>query len=333
MMVMLQAHVPGYHKPIWFKKSMITNIIALRNLIQQYHVMYDSINETFMVHQESHGKPNMQFWMHSSGLHYFDPRDESFTFINTITENMKQFTKQQIQRAEVARSLYAKLSYPSMKDFKWVVQSNQIKDCPVTVQDIDITTKVWGKDMAALKGKTTRHKPLPVAMNLVKIPKELLKLHKEVFLMADIFFVNKIPFFLTLSHMIYFMAVNHLTNRTMSKIFKAFKEIYQYYLHQGFCITTMHMDGEFKPLKLLIEALPGGPHVNLASMNEHVPEIEQCIRVIKEHARATHHSMPFSRIPKLLVIHIVLKSIKLLNFFPSKGGLSDTLSPKTIMSG
>ena len=187
---------------------------------------------------------------------------------------MKQFTKQQIQCTEVARSLYAKLSYPSMKDFKWVVQSNQIKDCPVTVQDIDIATKVWGKDVAALKGKTTRHKPLPVAMNLVKIPKELLKLHKEVFLTADIFFVNKIPFFLMLSHTIYFTAVNHLANRTMSAIFKAFKEIYQYYLHQGFCITTMHVDGEFEPLKLLIEALPGGLHVNLASTNEHVPEIE-----------------------------------------------------------
>ena len=161
-----------------------------------------------------------------------------------------------------------------MKDFKWVIQSNQIKDCPVTVQDIDVATKIWGKDVAALKGKTTRCKPLPVARNLVKIPKELLKLHKEVFLMADIFFINKIPFFIMLSHMIYFMAVNHLANRTMSKIFKAFKEIYQYYLHQGFCITTMHADGKFEPLKLLIEALPGGPRVNLASTNEHVPEIE-----------------------------------------------------------
>jgi hypothetical protein len=76
--------------------------------------------------------------MHSSGLHYFDPRDESFTFINTIAENMKQFTKQQIQHAEVARSLYAKLSYPSMRDFKWVVQSNHFKDCPVTVQNINV---------------------------------------------------------------------------------------------------------------------------------------------------------------------------------------------------
>jgi hypothetical protein len=49
--------------------------------------------------------------------------------------------------------------------------------------------------------------------------------------MVDIFFINKIPFFLTLSHMIYFTAVNHLANKIMSEIFKAFEEIYQYYLH------------------------------------------------------------------------------------------------------
>jgi hypothetical protein len=54
----------------------------------------------------------------------------------------------------------------------------------------------------------------------------------------------------------------------------SFKEIYKYYLHQGFCITTVHADWEFAPLKILIESLPGGPLVNLASPNEHVPEIE-----------------------------------------------------------
>jgi hypothetical protein len=54
----------------------------------------------------------------------------------------------------------------------------------------------------------------------------------------------------------------------------AFKAIYQYYLQCGFCITTVCADGEFAPLKVLIKSLPGGPMVNLASPNEHVPEIE-----------------------------------------------------------
>jgi hypothetical protein len=52
------------------------------------------------------------------------------------------------------------------------------------------------------------------------------------------------------------------------------KEIYQYYLQCGFRITMVHADREFAPLKVLIESLPGGPMVNLASPNEHVPEIE-----------------------------------------------------------
>jgi len=70
------------------------------------------------------------------------------------------------------------------------------------------------------------------------------------------------------------MTTNHLANHTVPEIFKAFKEIYQYYLQRGFHITTVRADGKFEPLAALIAALPGGPMVNLASANEHVPEIE-----------------------------------------------------------
>ena len=38
-------------------------------------------------------------------------------------------------------------------------------------------------------------------------------------------------------------------------------------------------------------------------------------------------------IPKLSTIHIVFQTVKLLNLFLKKGGIYDTLSPKTIMSG
>jgi hypothetical protein len=204
------------------------------------------------------------------------------TFVNTVSENKEGFTKRQIKSAELARTLYKTLSYPSMKDFKWVIQSNQIKDCPVTVQDIDMARKIWGKNITALKGKTTRSKSIPVARDYVKVPMELMKLHKEVFLTTAIFFVNNIPFFLTLSRKIFFTAVNHLADRTVPQIFKAFKEIYQYYPQRGFHIKTVHADGEFAPLNPLIESMPGGSMVNLASANEHVPDIERRIRVVKE---------------------------------------------------
>jgi hypothetical protein len=66
--------------------------------------------------------------------------------------------------------------------------------------------------------------------------------------------------------------------------------------------------------------------VNLASANEHIPDIEWRIRVVKERCQVNRHSLPFERITKLM-------TIQLLTFFSTKGGVSDTLSPKTIMSG
>jgi hypothetical protein len=203
----------------------------------------------------------------------------------------------------------------------------------VNIQDIYVATNSWGKNITVLKGKTNWSKPHPVARDYVKVPNELLKLHKEVLLTTDIFFVNNIPFFLTLSRKIVFTAVNHLTDRTVPQKFNDFKEMYQYYLHRGFHITTVHADGECAPLKTLTEAMPGGPMVNSASANEHVPEFERRIQVVKERFRATRHSLPFHTIPKLTKIYIVLNFLKLLNFFPTKGGVSDTLSPKTIISG
>jgi hypothetical protein len=283
MEVKHQADMKGYHKLVWYNEKAITNNLALSNAIKQYRVTYDSNDKMFIVHRQSHGLPNMEFRRHQSGLHYYDPRNAELTFISTVSGNKEGFTKRHIESGEVARTLYATLSYPSWKDFNWIIQSIRIKDCPVTIEDADVALKIWGKNIAALKGKTTRCKPIPVVRDFVKVPHEVLNLHKEVFLTADNFFVNRIPFFLTLSRKICFTAINHLGNRTVPEMLRAFKAIYQYYLHCGFCITTVHADEEFTPLATLIASMPWGPSLT----NEHVPEIERRIRVVKERCRAT----------------------------------------------
>ena len=55
--------------------------------------------------------------------------------------------------------------------------------------------------------------------------------------------------------------------------------------------------------------------------------------MVKERCIATQHDIPFQRMPKLLTTHIFLKTEKIINLFPMKGVKSDSLSPKTIMSG
>jgi hypothetical protein len=186
MTVKHKAKMAGYPRDVWFDKKAITNILALSNVIKQYRVTYDSDDRMFVVHREAAGKPNMEFRMHESGLHFYDPSDDEFNFVHTVSGNKDGFTQRQIKASELARALYATLSNPYWNDFKWIIRSNQIMDCPVTVQDVENAFKLWGKNVAALKGKTPRSKPHPVTEDLVKVPTELLKLHKNAFLTVDV---------------------------------------------------------------------------------------------------------------------------------------------------
>lgn len=139
----------------------------------------------FVPHCGTENKPNMEFRMHQSSLHCFDPRDKAFVFLDTVSGHKEGFSQREVKGAQQAKTLHAKLGHPSAKDFKWVIQSDQIKDCPATAQDVETSHEIWGKNVAALKGKTTRKKPIHVARDFMKIPKEPLKLHKEVFLTAN----------------------------------------------------------------------------------------------------------------------------------------------------
>ena len=140
-----------------------------------------------------------------------------------------------------------------MKDFKWVILSNQIKDCPVTSADVEIANTIWGKNIAALKGKTTRTKPDPVAGNPLRVPKEFMKLHRDVYLTADVFFVNGIIFFISLSRKVDFPAVSHIPSRNIETIFKSFKSIYRFYIQRGFRIIIVHADGEHSSMTCLVD--------------------------------------------------------------------------------
>ena len=186
------------------------------------------------------------------------------------------------------------------------------------VQDIDIVHNIWGKDIEALNGKTTGKKPIHVAGDIVKIPKEIVNLHEEIFMTAGMFLVNGIPFIL-LSLNITFTAVIHPEYRKSIKIFKSSNEIYMYDLKRVFQIKTLHVYGEFEPIQALIKYMSGVPRVYIASNSEHVQNEERRIQVEKESIRYITHSLPFNKVSKIFLINLVFQAIKIMNHFPVKG--------------
>ena len=60
-------------------------------------------------------------------------------------------------------------------------------------------------------------------MDYIDVPRDFLKLHNFVTLMADIMFVNGAPFLIAVSCGIKFVMVKHITTHTDKKLSKYFK--------------------------------------------------------------------------------------------------------------
>jgi len=117
----------------------------------------------------------------------------------TIDDKKSFDSDRQIVRAKRARVLMHTLGCPSVADLKRIIKLNDIKDCPVTVEDIILAEKIFGPDVASIKGKTVRQTPTHVVADIIEIPRELIASQEEVELCIDTFFITHLPFLATIS--------------------------------------------------------------------------------------------------------------------------------------
>ena len=65
------------------------------------------------------------------------------------------------------------IGYPSVQDYKDMVRSSMIMNCPTTTRDIENDNTIFGRDIHTLKGKTVRKQPSTVVSDYVEIPEEI----------------------------------------------------------------------------------------------------------------------------------------------------------------
>jgi hypothetical protein len=329
-----KCKIPGYKYQVWFSSKAITNIICLKNLIKCYRVTHDSeIDTTFVVHRSAFGLPNLLFEMHPCGLHVCYPKKMGqFGFVQTVEDNMKLFSKRQVAGARKARELYKKLIYPSTADFRAIVSAGGVPGSDVTLDDVKAAEVIWGHSVLKLKGNMTRYNAKRTVQSIIKVPSELIKLHREVELAIKCFFVNKHVFFTTYSTKICFTTVNHLSNRTKKVIWAALHVTYKMYLLRGFKIVVIRGDQEFASISELVVGLPTTPRLDWAAASQHCGLIERNIQFLKEKVRSLRHSLPYERVPAIMIVRMVLHVVKFVNGFPRKGGVKLYI-PGEIMTG
>ena len=73
--------------------------------------------------------------------------------------------------------------------------------------------------------------------------------------------------------------------------------------------------------------------LNTVANNEHVPEVERYICTLKEQTHATYNTLPFKKMSSHLIIKMVYVANLWLNMFLHPNGISQTMSPRTILTG
>ena len=148
-----------------------------------------------------------------------------FGVVQTVEDNMKLFSKRQVDGSRKARELYKKLIYPLTADFRAII----IPGSDVTLDEVKAAEVIWSHSVLKMKGNMTHSNAKRTAQSMVKVPSELIRLH-IVELGIDCFFVNKHVFFTTYSTKICFTTVTHLSNRTKEVIWVALQATNQMYL-------------------------------------------------------------------------------------------------------
>jgi hypothetical protein len=263
---------------VWYSDSAITNILSLSRVKKKIPITYDSKNdiEFHVIKPDKH----VVLKESASGLYYHDTANREFLMLNataatigTIKANREGFTDRNYERAKRARKALALVGYPSSKDFKHMVSSNMITNCPVTSKDVANANTIFGPDLATLKGKTVRITPPPVATDYVQIPNEIMSLNHNVTLAIDIMFVNGLPFLVSISRKIKFTTVEYLIGRKQHHLVNSIKKIVNLYKQRGFTIETALMDREFECLRGDLPEL----NLNTTAASEHVPDVERQI--------------------------------------------------------
>jgi len=247
--------------------------------------------------------------------------------VTMVRGNLEGYTRHEIEKAKEARRLQGMIGNPTKKELEGMVREDIIANCLATVQ-VHKANRIFGPDLANLRGKMTRKKTEHSRVDYIKIPRDFVNMHKYVTLVADVVFVNGLPFLVILSRGISLVTIEYLPSQTAKRLALTLERMMKVYTRGSSVVQTMMMDMEFEKLADLLPNVI----INTTAAQEHYGEIERKIRMIKERARGMVNTLPYPQLPRLMTIELMHFCVMWMNAFPVKSGVSEKWSPGELIS-
>ena len=121
------------------------------------------------------------------------------------------------------------MGYTSIKDDNNIVKISAKTNCPVTIEDNDISKNIFGPNIYTLKRNTIRTKPKVVVNYYIDIPQEFKNTHQNIEFFSNITYMQGHMFIITISKIIKFISVQDITDRNIPILNKAFDKTFRVY--------------------------------------------------------------------------------------------------------
>ena len=338
----MEGDMPGWFT-VYVNQASLLNILALADVVKRFKVTMDTSKEDAIIVHISDSK-ELKFERMKNGLYIWKPFNNNnantnnkkvspYSFLTLVEANKENFTRREIKGADDARKLYINLGLPGYKSFFKALESNAIRDCPITVDDAKRYLHIYGPEVAKLKGSTTRKKPSKIGEYLpVQIPKTIMDHHNTDVLNMDYMYVQKVSFHHSISTNYKYRTTKPIRGKkkpnARDTVRCSKKAVNKYHARQV-GIIQINADNEFTAL----EGKMANIALNIVAAGEHVGNIERSIRTIKEHTRCTVHRLPYRRYPTEMVCGAVIKADKDINMRIHDDGVSRDLPPGSLIEG
>ena len=226
-------------------------------------------------------------------------------FLSTVSDIRAQMSKDEIKRAETARSYTRKLHYPSDQALQRSISNGVITNSEITRKDLMLANQLFGPTVESLKGKTKDYGTTGEYVEFVPRSET-----KEQSAHVDVFTYRGVSFLLLVINPLQLLMTRWLPGSVSeSNVIGALNQMFGKVKDAGYTIQSVTVD----PGAALV-SLDGkiGFPVNPVGPRTHVPVAEAYIRVIKERVRCTEHGVPFHT-PKSLLPHLVYSVTGALN--------------------
>jgi hypothetical protein len=309
-----------------------TNILSMARVEDLYPITY-SQGESITVHMDDQDV----VFQRRDGMYVADFSDwlvededrvaemSNKLCLITIEERESLYSRKQVRRALEAGEYLRTLGFPSLQDAINIVRDGNVRNIPYGVDDVRRFFDIYGNQVPALRGKTSKKHAKAATMDDQTAKMQL----THQVMVADVMHVCGEKFLVSVSSPLEVLLVKPVKSQSKDCLGTALQAHINTLRSRGFEPERVLVDPH-KSLVALQGAYPG-VHIDPVGAGDHLDKVDTRIRRLKELMRCVVADLPYS-LPKDRVKDLVTYGVSRLNLRSTKA-LNDETCPRVRLTG